>query len=70
MTRIVCLGSALVVAGLIPTASAVQETHQATGVKVGEVMPHSAIVWMRITENAGRNQTGMDLREKALVHGS
>ena len=64
MTSAAFLGRALVIGGLILSAGAVQETRQATGVKVGEVMPHSAIVWMRITEHTFRNRTGMDLREK------
>ncbi|MBI1901011.1 MAG: alkaline phosphatase D family protein [Planctomycetia bacterium] len=35
-----------------------QESRQATGVKVGEVTPDSAIVWMRATAKPGRNETG------------
>ncbi|WP_152052075.1 alkaline phosphatase D family protein [Tautonia marina] len=37
------------------------ETRQATGVKVGEVTPHSAIVWMRLTERSARNPEGAEL---------
>jgi alkaline phosphatase D len=35
-----------------------QETRQATGVKVGEVSQTSAIVWMRVTQYAGRKTKG------------
>ena len=34
-------------------------SHQATGFKVGEVTDHSAIVWMRLTENPTRNEEGI-----------
>ncbi len=44
------------------SASAGQQAHQATGVKVGEVTDHSAIVWIRSTRNATRNADGLDLR--------
>ncbi len=33
--------------------------HQATGLKVGEVSPESAIVWMRLTKEAERNRDGI-----------
>lgn len=36
-----------------------QETRQATGVKVGEITDTSAVVWMRVTANAGRNADGV-----------
>ncbi len=38
--------------------AAVEETRQATGVKVGEVTDTSAIVWMRLTAKAARNSEG------------
>lgn len=41
-----------------PPAVQGPETRQATGVKVGEVTPTSAIVWMRLTERAARNPDG------------
>ena len=34
------------------------ETHQATGVKVGEIDQDSAIVWMRVTRDPARNKSG------------
>ena len=48
-----------ILAGLALLASCtptprVDETRQATGVKVGEVTDTSAIVWMRVTEKAER----------------
>lgn len=33
--------------------------HQATGLKVGEVSPESAIVWMRLTKEAERKRDGI-----------
>jgi alkaline phosphatase D len=39
-------------------AATAQESRQATGVKVGEVTPDSAIVWVRLTAQARRNDTG------------
>jgi len=36
-----------------------QETRQATGVKVGEVTDHSAIVWVRLTKEATRKTEGI-----------
>ena len=35
------------------------QTHQATGVKVGEVTENSAIVWMRLTASAFRRADGV-----------
>lgn len=55
MTGIVLLGT---ICTLIAGAAPAQETRQATGVKVGEVSSDSAIVWMRVTESATRNNTG------------
>lgn len=40
------------------------ESHQATGVKVGEVTSDSAIIWMRVTSKPERNWGGLDLRGK------
>ena len=37
-------------------------SRQATGVKVGEVTDTSAIVWMRLTANAGPNAKGRTFR--------
>lgn len=36
-----------------------QEFHQATGVKVGEVTTDSAVIWMRVTRDAERNERGI-----------
>ncbi len=44
------------------TAALAQETRQATGVRVGEVTDRSAIVWMRVTAKATRNQDGIPRR--------
>ena len=34
------------------------ESHQATGVKVGEVTPSSALIWARLTAHPARNAEG------------
>jgi alkaline phosphatase D len=47
----------ILAASLNPAA----DSRQATGVKVGEVTPHSAIVWMRLTERPARNPEGAEL---------
>jgi len=44
--------------------SPAQDTRQATGVKVGEVTDTSAIVWVRLTQEAGRNEKGTTLKGK------
>ena len=49
-----------VLTGLFLACCLAQESRQATGVKIGEVTPDSAIVWMRVTRNAARNATGME----------
>ncbi|MCP5115947.1 MAG: hypothetical protein GY953_34395, partial [bacterium] len=49
---------------LTALAGLAQETRQATGVKIGEVSEDSAIVWMRVTRDASRNDAGLDLRGK------
>lgn len=40
----------------------IDESRQATGVKVGEVTETSAIVWMRVTEKAARRADGIERR--------
>ncbi len=44
---------------LVAGGAAGAETRQATGVRVGEVTPTSAIVWMRVTARAERNSGGI-----------
>src|SRR5262245_52076004 len=44
----------------LATAQDAQGSRQATGVKVGEVTDRSAIVWMRVTAEAGPNVKGKD----------
>src|SRR5688572_2843690 len=34
------------------------QSHQANGVKIGEVTPTSAVVWTRLTRNAAWNTSG------------
>jgi alkaline phosphatase D len=46
------LGAAFVASAADPV------THQANGVKVGEVTPTSAIIWTRVTQNSTWNVTG------------
>jgi len=43
-------------------AAPAQESRQATGVRVGEVTADSAIVWMRVTAKAARNDAGIPRR--------
>jgi alkaline phosphatase D len=40
------------------------EVHQATGVRVGEVTPTSAIVWTRLTKHSTRNNKGFVFKGK------
>lgn len=47
--------------GELAASAEVTGTRQAMGVKVGELTDHSAIVWMRQTANATRNQTGQKI---------
>ena len=41
------------------------ETRQATGIRIGEVTETSAIIWTRITEKAGRRTDGVVRRKRA-----
>ena len=51
-----CLAVATFVLGtLLPGFISAEQVFQATGLKVGEVTPHSAIVWTRLTRFAKRN---------------
>ena len=45
---------ALTAASLIPANAAPAESHQATGVKVGEISPDSALIWTRRTKSSLR----------------
>lgn len=40
-------------------------SRQATGTRVGEITPHSAIVWTRITAAAERNNAGVVITDRA-----
>lgn len=40
------------------------EQHQATGTRVGEITPTSAIVWTRLTKNTTRNNKGLVFKGK------
>src|SRR5262245_33996926 len=44
----------------LTAAQQAQGSRQATGIKVGEVTDSSAIVWMRLTTQAGPNTSGKD----------
>ena len=48
-----------------PGVTVIEESRQATGVKVGEVTSDSAIVWMRVTESATRRADGTVKRGRA-----
>jgi len=50
----------------LPSAEPPAESRQATGVKVGEVTDTSAIVWMRLTAKATRNNDGVVRRGKVV----
>lgn len=47
------------VALLLGTQVLPEGSHQATGVRVGEVTPDSAVVWMRLTAHPTRNRQGI-----------
>ncbi len=49
-------------AGLTPASAAGPETHQATGVKAGEVTPSSARIWTRRTRASVRRPDGLAAR--------
>src|SRR5262245_40380607 len=54
---------ALTAASLIPTHLTAAESHQATGVKVGEIAPTSALLWTRRTKSSLRRQDGQRSEE-------
>lgn len=58
---ILTAGGLAVLLSCAPEPPAV-ECRQATGVKVGEVTPTSAIVWTRVTEESERNWNGIERR--------
>lgn len=59
ITRRDFIGTAAAAALASPLARAAQGgSHQATGVRVGEVTDTTAIVWMRLTKHAARNDAG------------
>src|SRR6476661_1713561 len=45
---------ALTAASLIPAHAAPTASHQATGVKIGEITPESALIWVRRTQSSRR----------------
>src|SRR5438477_7263613 len=60
LTRREALAAAL--AGGSLRAGDVAATHQATGVKVGEITPTSAVIWTRRTQSPRRIDTGVRYR--------
>lgn len=61
------LAASAVAPGLISssgTAADPKVTHQATGVRVGEVTADSAIVWTRLTKHSRRNEKGLLFKGK------
>lgn len=69
-TRFPIFACTFVVLGLASTLSCflqqtIDESRQATGVKVGEVSQNSAIVWMRVTEAESRRADGIVRRGRA-----
>src|SRR5437867_10463170 len=54
---------ALTAASLIPTHLTAAESHQATGVKVGEISPSSALIWTRRTKSSLRRKDGLQSEE-------
>lgn len=63
MSRILCTAALL----MTSPAWLAAETRQATGVKVGEVTPTSAIVWMRRTASAVRNNDGIIFKKSTAA---
>ena len=64
-TRRKFIGTAAAAALASPLARAAQgASHQATGVRVGEVTDTTAIVWTRLTKFSGRNARGVAFNEK------
>ena len=55
----------LLVASSCSTTEMLDESRQATGVKVGEVTDTSAIIWMRVTKNEKRRGDGVVRRDRA-----
>ena len=54
--------TALMMVTLAASIATGEETRQASGVKVGEVTPTEAIVWVRLTANAERNKDGLVMK--------
>jgi alkaline phosphatase D len=50
--------------GKLTALAAGSETHQATGIKVGEVTDTSAIIWTRLTASSLRNNQGVVIKGK------
>ena len=60
ITRRDFIGATAAAALASPLARAAQGgSHQATGVRVGEVTDTTAIVWTRLTRHSGRNDRGI-----------
>ncbi len=62
--RFIQSGAAALAAAPLSAALA-KESHQATGVRVGEVTDTTAIVWTRLTKQATRNRNGVVFAAKA-----
>ena len=58
---------ALTAASLIPAQAASAETHQATGVKAGEISPNSALIWTRRTKASLRRADGIESEEHVTL---
>lgn len=68
ITRRAFIGTTAAAALASPLArAATGESHQATGVRVGEVTDTTAIVWTRLTKSSGRNDRGVVFEKKAKV---
>ncbi|HSW46521.1 MAG TPA: alkaline phosphatase D family protein [Phycisphaerae bacterium] len=52
--------------GVVPAAD--PATHQATGVKVGEITPDSAMIWVRLTAQSRRKADGIVRRGRPARH--
>lgn len=61
---------ALTAATLIPAHAAPAESHQATGVKVGEITPDSALIWTRRTKASLRRADGAPPTAEILPTGA
>ena len=59
------VASFTILAGCGAGVEYIEESRQATGIKIGEVTPSSAIVWTRVPESASRRAAGVAIRARS-----